>query len=149
MTRLKMILCCLFAHFAIMAASQTVKSDEIIGTWVTQTGNSKITIFKNGNYFYGKVSWMRHPSKEDGKPKTDENNPDEKLRSRQILGMMLLKGFEFDEKDQEWLNGEIYDPKSGKTYSCTLKLTDHNTLSVHGYIGISLIGRTEIWTRSK
>lgn len=39
------------------------------------------------------------------------------------------------------------DPNSGKTYSCKLKLVDADTLKVRGYIGISLIGRTETWKR--
>jgi uncharacterized protein (DUF2147 family) len=62
-----------------------------------------------------------------------------------VLGLVILTGFKFD--TDEWSDGDIYDPEKGKTYSCTLSLKDSGTLKVRGYIGISLIGRTEIWTR--
>ena len=53
--------------------------------------------------------------------------------------------FVFDE--DEWEDGRIYDPVSGKDYACYMKLLDHKTLKVRGYIGISLIGETSIWLR--
>ena len=49
--------------------------------------------------------------------------------------------------DGKWSGGFIYDPNSGKTYRGKLRLVDTNTLEVRGFIGISLIGRTETWTR--
>ena len=87
---------------------------------------------------------MREPN-ENGKPKVDKNNPDDDLKSRPLVGMELLSDFEFD--DDEWEDGEIYDPESGKTYSCEMTL-DGNTLNVRGYIGVSWVGRTTEWTRS-
>lgn len=59
----------------------------------------------------------------------------------------MLTGFRFD-GDDEWKDGDIYDPESGKTYSCYLSLKDNNTLKVRGYIGVSLFGRSETWTRT-
>ena len=47
----------------------------------------------------------------------------------------------------EWTGGRIYDPQNGKDYKCYLKLKDPHTLSLRGYIGFSLLGRTEVWTR--
>ncbi|RZL30018.1 MAG: DUF2147 domain-containing protein, partial [Pedobacter sp.] len=49
----------------------------------------------------------------------------------------------------KWIDGTIYDPKTGKTYSCNLTLKDNNTLNVRGYIGISIIGRSETFKRVK
>ena len=149
MNRNRVLFFCFFICSSVAFSFHLTSQEEVVGTWLTHTGNSKVTIFKNGNYFYGKVSWMRNENDENGKVKVDDKNPDVKLRSRHILSLLLLKGFEYDEKNNEWINGEIYDPKNGKTYSCKMKLTDHNTLEVHGYIGISLIGRTEVWTRSE
>ena len=123
--------------------------DEIVGTWYTSTKNAKVSIFKTGNTFYGKIIWLKNPNEDDNKPKVDKNNPDEKLRSRHISGMLILKSFEFNTSDNNWQNGEIYDPKNGKTYSCKLTLSNQNTLEVRGFIGISLIGRTEVWTRTE
>ena len=64
------------------------------------------------------------------------------------MGINILEGFSYDE-DLEWEDGEIYDPDNGKTYSCVMNLIpEKNILEVRGYIGISLIGRTEEWIRS-
>jgi uncharacterized protein (DUF2147 family) len=56
----------------------------------------------------------------------------------------------FSYKDANlWEEGNIYDPKNGSTYSCTIKMINPNTLEVRGYIGVSIIGRTDIWTRQQ
>jgi uncharacterized protein (DUF2147 family) len=148
MKRLKLIFIILFTSFSAYTHSDFA-SEDIIGTWLVASGDAKVTIFKTGNYFYGKVSWLRNPNNPQGKPKEDEKNPEEKQRSRHIMGLLLLKGFEYNDKDQQWVNGEIYDPKNGKTYSCKITMPDRNTLDVRGFIGISLIGRTDKWTRSE
>ena len=49
--------------------------------------------------------------------------------------------------DKSWEDGTILDPKSGKTYSCYITFEDENTLKVRGYIGFSLLGRTQKWIR--
>lgn len=119
-------------------------ADDIIGVWLTDGGKSKVEIYKKGEEYFGKIIWLREPN-ENGKPKVDKNNPDDDLKSRPLVGMELLSDFEFD--DDEWEDGEIYDPESGKTYSCEMTL-DGNTLNVRGYIGVSWVGRTTEWTRS-
>ncbi len=84
---------------------------------------------------------------ENGKPKLDNKNPDTKKRQQPIVGMTILTNFIFDGKD-EWEDGKIYDPESGNTYSCNMELNGRNKLKVRGYIGLSLFGRTEVWTRT-
>ncbi len=116
----------------------------ITGQWFTEEKESKIEIFEEKERFHGKLTWLREPE-EDGKAKTDTNNPDKSKRDRPLEGLKILEDFEF--KDGQWENGEIYDPKSGKTYSCIMKLKNKDTLEVRGYVGISLIGRTTTWTR--
>ena len=93
----------------------------------------------------GKIVWLKEPLR-NGKPKLDDNNPEEKLRSRPIQGMVFMKDFNYDENNK-WDDGTIYDPKSGKTYSCYMKVLSKDKMEVKGYIGISLIGRTQTWTR--
>lgn len=150
MKRLKNSLLLISLIFTVIAIAQTNNTaDYILGNWFTGNKGAKITIFKIGSMYYGKISWLKNPNNEQGKPKTDEHNPDETLRSRNIMGLLLLKRFEFDAAEQIWTNGEIYDPKNGKSYSCKLKLIDRNTLDVHGYIGFSLLGRSDTWTRSE
>ncbi|MFN0290313.1 DUF2147 domain-containing protein [Pedobacter helvus] len=123
------------------------KKDDILGKWLNPTGEGQIEIYRRGDKFFGKLAWIKEPNDEKGKPKTDEKNPTESLRNKPVLGLEILKNFIFD--DGKWIDGTIYDPKSGKTYSCKLTLKDHNLLHVRGFIGVSLIGRTEVFKRVK
>ena len=134
-------------------ASVSTKSGEgeaIVGKWLNQEGTSHIQIFKatNGSFagkFYGKIVWLKEPMK-NGKPKVDDLNPDPKKHSVPLLGLQILKNFVYDADDKEWEDGTIYDPKNGKTYSCNMTLSGNN-LNVRGYVGISMIGRTSVWTK--
>lgn len=121
------------------------KADDIIGTWLTGGKEpAKIQVYKSGDKYYGKIVWLKFPET-NGLPRLDANNPDKSKRSQQILGLVNLKNFSFAE--DEWEGGKIYDPESGKTYNCIISLKDRSTLKVRGYVGISLLGRTELWTR--
>ena len=123
------------------------KPDDIIGIWFTG-GNepAKIQIYESGQKFYGKIIWLKNPT-ENGKQRIDANNPNKEKRINPVIGLVMLKDFKFDGND-EWQGGDIYDPESGKTYSSYIYLKDSNTLKVRGYVGISLLGRTETWTRT-
>lgn len=125
-------------------AGSKVHADDIVGTWVANQNKAKVQIYKSGNKYYGKIIWLKEPNK-DGKPKTDKYNPDPSRRHVPVVGLVVLKDFIYD--DGEWTDGEIYDPSSGKEYSCKITMPDKNTLKVRGYIGISLLGRTEVWKR--
>jgi uncharacterized protein (DUF2147 family) len=122
------------------------KADDIVGIWQTSGKEpAKIQIYKSGQKYFGKIAWLKNPL-ENGKPKMDENNPDKSKRSQKIIGLVILSDFKFD--DDEWDQGKIYDPENGKTYSCILSLKDKNSLKVRGFIGVSLLGRTETWTKA-
>lgn len=136
----------LFFLSGLCARSQ-VKADDIVGYWLTHGKNpAKIQVYKAGTAYAGKIVWLKDVT-ENGQPKTDRKNPDAAKQNQPIVGLQILSGFVFD-GDDEWENGKIYDPESGKTYRCYLSLKDKNTLKARGYIGVSLLGRTEIWTRT-
>ena len=141
--------------FICLAAIQLVicnliaqtKADDIVGIWLTPGKEpAKIQIYKSGEKYFGKIIWLKFPE-ENGKSRVDNENPVQGKRNQQIIGLIILEGFRFN-TDYEWGDGKIYDPENGKTYSCYLTLKDGNTLSVRGYVGISLFGRTETWTRT-
>ncbi len=135
-----------FILFSVNTVAQN-KADDIVGVWLSAGKEpAKVQIYKSGEKYFGKITWLQNPVK-DGKPRTDANNPDKSKRNTPIIGLLILKNFSFD-GDDEWTGGSIYDPQNGKTYSCYLYLKDRNTLKLRGYIGISLLGRTETWTRS-
>lgn len=112
----------------------------IVGRWQPADKQGILEIYANQNRFYGKVVGPATPQR------FDSQNPDPRLRSRNLLGTVILQGFRFDGKGT-WTGGTIYDPNSGRTYKSTLKLRDANTLVVRGYVGIRLFGRTVVWSR--
>jgi uncharacterized protein (DUF2147 family) len=126
--------------------SQTNAGDAILGVWETGNGKARVKITKSGNYYYGRIVWLREPNNEEGKPKVDKNNPNENERQTPLLGLRLLKSFEY-KGDNLWEDGTIYDPESGSTYNCKISLQDENTMNIRGYIGISAFGRTDVWKR--
>lgn len=120
--------------------------DAILGKWLNAGGEAQILIYKVGDHYNGKLVWLKEPNDEAGKPKIDIKNPDASLQKRLVLGAEILKGFVYNGKGV-WQNGSIYDPKIGKTYSCKMSLGSNDQLDIRGYVGIPLLGRTEIWSR--
>jgi len=139
----KLLMICMIAMISISANAQ--EKDAIVGKWQNPSGEGRIEIYKQGNKFFGKLYWLKEPN-ENGKPKVDKNNPDASKRSRQIKDLVILNNFVYSGKNV-WSDGEIYDPKTGKTYSCKMTLKNKDKLDIRGYIGISLLGRSETWTR--
>ncbi|HTX87733.1 MAG TPA: DUF2147 domain-containing protein [Bacteroidales bacterium] len=133
----------------LRSIAQTYKADDILGIWYNGEKTSKLQIYKENNKYFAKIVWLKTPDDSlTGKPRTDNLNPDEKLRQMPLLGLVVLKNFSFD-GDNEWEGGTIYDPKNGKTYNCYIKFEAFpNLLKIRGYIGVSLLGRTTYWTKT-
>jgi len=124
------------------------KDSDIEGTWIPGSGKANVRIYKSGDHYYGAIISLKEPiDSVTHKPKVDKNNPDKSKRNTPLMGYLLLKNFIYD--DGIWKDGTIYDPENGKTYSCKITMKDKNTLDVRGFIGISLIGRTDEWKRKK
>ncbi|TRX72435.1 DUF2147 domain-containing protein [Carboxylicivirga sp. M1479] len=138
-----------FAFILLSIASFGQKQTKIVGTWLTQDGDSKVEITQNEDGgFTGQIIWLKNPIEEDGTEKLDKHNPDSELKTRKIKGLEMLKNFKYDEDEAEWSDGTIYDPKSGNTYKCYMWFDGNpNKLNVKGYIGFSLIGKKVNWTR--
>ena len=133
-------------------SAQDFKATDVVGVWLNEDKDAHVDIYQDGDKFFGKIVWLKTPIDSlTNKPKLDTKNLDESLRTRPVMGMLLLTDFVFD-GDDEWEDGEIYDPKSGKTYSCYMEFPDEDNkknLKIRGYIGISLLGRTTYWTKVK
>ena len=138
-----------FLIVSISYSQDATEADRLVGVWEPSHGKAKVKIDKIGEKYYGKIVWLKIPiDPETGEAKVDKNNPDENLRSTPLRGYRILKDFVYTDKD-EWTKGTIYDPENGNTYSCTIKMTDENTLDIRGYIGVSALGRTDVWKRLK
>ena len=136
----------MLSMWMVQSSIAQYRADDVVGVWLTGGDEpAKVQIYKSGEKYYGKIVWLQNVVA--GEPMVDRNNPDQNKRKQPIIGLIIMRAFEFDE--DEWDDGTIYDPENGKTYSCRLTFKDANTLRVRGYVGIPLFGRTEIWTRSK
>lgn len=115
--------------------------DAVLGTWLTAAKDGRVTIYKCGDKYCGRITWSDTP--ED----LDDKNPDPSQRSNKVLGMTIMWGFVHD--GGRWVGGRVYDPDSGKTYKGRMWLESADVLRLKGFVGITLLGRTETWTRVK
>jgi len=146
---IKSILISAFLSINIQYTMLAQSAEAVVGEWYTSEERAKIEVYNCGEAYCGKIVWLKEPNNPDGSTKLDKENPDETLRDRPIVGTNILQNLEYD-GDGDYEDGEIYDPESGKTYSCLMRLKeDGKVLEVRGYIGISLMGRTEKWTKVK
>lgn len=132
----------------VLLVSTVFYSQGIIGKWKTiddETGEAKsiVEIYERSGKIYGKVTEILDPKRAkslcQGCSGDDANKP--------ILGLVILKGLTKD--GSEYNGGSILDPKNGKVYRCLIELKDKDKLKVRGYIGFSVFGRTQYWSRVK
>jgi uncharacterized protein (DUF2147 family) len=161
----KSIYLLLFAIIPLLAVSaynsNMRKGDEdlIIGKWKPSNGRSVVSIYKgkseNGedpDKYYGKIIWLKQPNDSKGNPRKDINNEDDELKKKTVKGLKIIQNMEFDEVDGKvvsWGSGTIYDPNNGSEYSFEAEIDKKNKdiMSGRGFIGVSLFGRTDTWTR--
>lgn len=121
-----------------------------VGRWKsiddeTHQPKSIIQIFENDGQLYGKIEKLFRMPEEDQNPKCDKCSGPHK--NQPVIGMQILNSLKKD-SDTKWSGGEILDPNNGKTYSCKITLIeDGKKLEVRGFIGFSLLGRTQVWDR--
>lgn len=138
---------CVVAVLATTAQGQNTGADEILGEWLTDKDEAVVEIYRCGELYCGKIVGLKEPANPDGTEKLDTENPEESKRDRPIIGLVMVWDFHY-QGDGSWVDGRIYDPDNGKTYSCKMSL-EGDKLNVRGYIGFSLFGRTTVWTRKQ
>jgi uncharacterized protein (DUF2147 family) len=123
--------------------------DHVVGRWMTQGGEGVISIARCGNSICGRIDWMQTPPgvQSTAMPR-DQYNPDPARRQQSICGLEIIYGFKHDRVDpNRWEAGSIYDPQSGHTFQANITLEDPDHLELRGYIGIPLLGASQVWTR--
>jgi len=138
------LLCATLLPVAVRAAPLP---DAIVGDWSTKEEKSVLRIERDGATFTAAIQRLKVPDGPSGTPKLDHMNPDSSLRTRPVKGLVILRDLRYD-GDGIWSGGRIYDPESGNTYRCKVELEGPDRLRVRGFIGIALVGRTEIWRRA-
>lgn len=129
------------APLAARAADAAASAGAASGRWLTEPkdGIIEISVTAAGR-LEGRIVGGNHPGR------LDDHNPNPAARTQVLRGQLILKDMGFEGKGR-WSGGTIYDPDSGKTYKCNLELLADGTLKVRGYIGFSLLGRSQLWTR--
>lgn len=134
-----------FLSLLILLISATSFGQTILGQWETtddKTGEKKalIEIYQKGDQYFAKIvdSYISEEGKLCDRCKGSKKN-------QPIEGLVIIEGLEKD--GDEFNGGTILDPENGKTYKCYLELVNKSKLKVRGYLGVSLLGRTQYWTR--
>jgi uncharacterized protein (DUF2147 family) len=136
------------ATFITSALPCLAESSSPLGLWNPEGGAAVVEMNLCGGALCARVVWLRSPLDEQGCELCDKNNPDPALRERPVLGLEILRGLLPSDLDPlSWTGGTIYDPVSGNTYRCQLKLESSDRRYLRGYLGIPLVGRTTTWTR--
>jgi|SRR5690606_28202310 len=130
----------------IACATVTGFAQDVIGKWKTvddETGEAKsiVEVYKQDGKIYGKVVEILNPDKKNA---TCKDCPGD-AKGKPILNLVILKDLKKDGK--EYGGGTIMDPNNGKVYKCYIALEEPNKLKVRGYVGFSLLGRTQYWQR--
>jgi uncharacterized protein (DUF2147 family) len=137
------------AMFALPAA--WAQNDSPVGLWKTiddATGKPKalVRITENNGVLEGKIEKLYREPSEDQNPKCTECTDGRK--DQPMVGMQILSGLKKD--GDEYTGGHILDPKNGKVYKSKAELTDGGKkLSVRGYIGMPMLGRSQVWVRQE
>ncbi|GAB3672625.1 DUF2147 domain-containing protein [Salinisphaera aquimarina] len=134
------LLCTALLATAGMAFAADQKAEDAAGVWETASGGY-VELYEDGDHWKGKIVGSK-----DGQARYDKKNPDESKRDRRLLGVTVLDGLSYA-GDGKFEGGTIYDPNNGKTYKAKASQSDPDTLDVRGYIGISLIGKSQTWKR--
>lgn len=126
----------------------SINAQSVFGKWqtiddVTLEKKSIVEIYENNGKAYARIVKVLEKDKENA---ICTKCPGEK-RNKPIKGLQIIDGL--IKKGLEWSNSRILDPKTGKEYKCVLSLESENKLRVRGYIGFSLMGRTQYWYRLK
>ena len=147
MSRIFRSIALLLCACAFLGTAEPKPSAE--GNWLTEKKSGIVQInrcWSGGDELCGKLIWFRIKPDDPNQQGLDLKNPDPARRNQPLCGLLFMYGFKPTDPGS-WEHGTVYDPDSGNTYHATMTLQPDGRLRLHGYIGISLIGASEIWTR--
>jgi uncharacterized protein (DUF2147 family) len=120
-----------------------------VGRWETiddETGERKsiVAIWEENGRLFGRIESLFRQPDEDPNPLCDQCSGERK--DQPIIGMTIL--WDLRKSGDEYSGGHILDPNNGRTYRCRIAVEDDGAkLKVRGFIGLSLLGRTQYWYR--
>lgn len=144
---MKNIISSLLFYFSFSLTSFAQNPDAILGKWITMTGNCIVEVYKQNKDYKAKVLWFKPKEGKSTSDWKDEKNPNPALRNRKLLGMDAMNGLQYDAKNNEWVDGRIYDATSGKEWDSVVWLTDDHLLKVKGYWVFKFVSQTKTFKR--
>jgi uncharacterized protein (DUF2147 family) len=138
-----------FANHDLSEKKSVNDGSEAIGVWQGDNNMERFEIYKRGDSYYGKIVWTSYKNINniEGRGLLDLKNPDPSKRNQSIIGLEILMDFKY-KGDGIYTSGRVYDPGSGNTYRCKIKV-EGDIAKVRGYILVPAIGRTETAFRIK
>lgn len=137
----------LFVSFILATSFVFADEPSPIGVWLVQDKDAKAEVYEKDGMLEAKLVWLKEPKEKDGTEKLDAKNPDKELAKLPLMNSVFLTGFKKEKNENKWSGGKIYDAKSGNTYKAWMKPDGPDKMKLRGYVGISLFGRSEEWTR--
>jgi uncharacterized protein (DUF2147 family) len=131
-------LACLVALVLLLPAlpGRAAEPDALVGRWLTQDKTAVIAVEPCGSMLCGRIVGISFDHPDDPVPTDNEG--------RSQCGLIIIRGGVPD-GEQGW-NIRITDPRNGKVYRASMRLDEQRRLRVRGYIGVPLLGHTEVWT---
>lgn len=148
----RVLLTSLFLAVSLAAAkAQLAKDPTPVGRWKTVDDSSGkaesiVRIWEEHRILYGRIEKLLDPKPDDPTPRCTLCEGD--LKDQPVMGLRIL--WNLHKSSGQWIGGKILDPDNGKVYQCSIALEDGGKrLKVRGYIGFSLFGRTQYWSREE
>jgi uncharacterized protein (DUF2147 family) len=138
-----------FSPQAEAAAGAESSVNSPVGQWktvddVTGKPKSVVAIWEENGKLYGRVQKLVDPDPNDPNPTCNDCEGEQK--GKPVVGLQIL--WDLQKDGDGWSGGTILDPANGKTYKCLMSVEDGGTkLKVRGFMGVSLLGRTQYWVR--
>jgi len=132
-------------------AALTASQPSPAGLWETlddATGKatSVVSIWEENGKLYGRIEKLLNSDPKDPDPRCDRCEGE--LKGKPLIGLRIL--WDLRKEGDAWSGGKILDPDNGKVYKCTITVEqDGKKLKIRGFIGFSLLGRTEYWLRQE
>ena len=148
---MRRVMCASFIIAAVCAAAVAQAQQTPVGLWrtisdVTGKQKSLVRITEVGGVYQGKIEKLFREPGEEPNPLCEKCAGE--LKGKPVLGMLILTGLQQD--GAEYGGGKILDPNDGKVYNSKLTLIDGGKkMNMRGYIGMPMLGRTQVWIREE
>lgn len=118
--------------------------EQALGIWAEEDGEARIEIAPCQDKLCGHIVWLKNPVDNNGQPQMDLNNPNPALRTRPILGLLIMAGLQPND-DNTYLEGQVYNSEDGKIYDVYLTPAG-DTMKVEGCL-MKILCASQTWTR--